>query len=284
MKRFLLLSLFLSTITGILFLRCSSPDVAGGGTIETTNGIVGLVQTGDGEPAVNAIVKLFPDGYDPVAGDGLGVDFIDTCDADGNYRFSHIASGKYTVLARKRETALSSIVRDVYVTDESLTRISPATLDSSGLLTADFSSSDIPSEGYVYIPGTDISTSVGNDGSAILAGVPPGKVQEVLLSFDNNEKRNVLREEVTVMAGDTITIELPLWNYRRRIILNTSSTGADVTEDVTDFPVLIRLSSENFEFSQVRSDGSDLLFTGDDGSVLPSAIERWDAENGRAEI
>lgn len=34
----------------LFFLNCSGPDIAGGGTIETTNGVVGVIRNSDNTP------------------------------------------------------------------------------------------------------------------------------------------------------------------------------------------------------------------------------------------
>ncbi|MBF0432531.1 MAG: DUF2341 domain-containing protein, partial [Fibrobacteria bacterium] len=68
------------------------------------------------------------------------------------------------------------------------------------------------------------------------------------------------------------------WSYSSKIYFNTSGTGADVAGNVTNVPVLIRLTSSNFAFSQADADGDDIRFADTDGTHLPYEIERW--ENG----
>ncbi len=284
MKRILYALILLSAAAPIFFLRCSVSTVDGGGTIETTNGVAGVIRNSDTTPASNTVVKLFPDDYDPVADTSLDGSFTDTTDTGGTYRFSRVAAGRYVVLARNLTLATSFIARDVTVSNDSLTRVPAGTLYRPGLIAADFSSGSPAAGGYVYIPGTDISSPIGSDGSALLTDVPPGTISTVILASGANEKRNVLRNKITVTADDTITIEHPLWKYSCRIGLTTTPAGADVAGDVYNFPVLIRLENGNFDFSQARVDGGDLVFSGSGGTSLPHEIERWDASAGRAEI
>lgn len=68
------------------------------------------------------------------------------------------------------------------------------------------------------------------------------------------------------------------WNgdfaYRTKINLNTQAAG--VTGEVARAPVLIRLHSGNFNFADVKPDGSDLRFVaGDDRTPLKFHIESW---------
>ena len=47
------------------------------------------------------------------------------------------------------------------------------------------------------------------------------------------------------------------WTYRKEITIDATKIDADLT----DFPVLVKLTSTNFDFSKVRSDGFDIRFT-----------------------
>ncbi len=64
------------------------------------------------------------------------------------------------------------------------------------------------------------------------------------------------------------------WSYRTRLTLNPTQTG--VTGEIGTTPVLVRLHSGNFQFSDAKSDGSDLRFyAGDDKTALQFQIEKW---------
>jgi biopolymer transport protein ExbB len=70
------------------------------------------------------------------------------------------------------------------------------------------------------------------------------------------------------------------WAYRKKITLNTSASGADTHEALSDFPVLVRLHTGNFTFLEAREDGGDLrLVAGDDKTPLKYHIEQWDPIN-----
>ncbi|MBF0433100.1 MAG: DUF2341 domain-containing protein, partial [Fibrobacteria bacterium] len=75
------------------------------------------------------------------------------------------------------------------------------------------------------------------------------------------------------------------WSYSRKIYLNTTEQGSNVTGDVEEFPVLIKLSSTNFTFSEADTDGDDIRFTKSDGSTdISYEIERWSDAKDSAEI
>lgn len=63
------------------------------------------------------------------------------------------------------------------------------------------------------------------------------------------------------------------WLYRKKITFdNTASAGA-----LTDFPVLVQLTSSNIDFAKVEANGADLRFVdpADNTTVLDHEIENW---------
>ncbi len=74
------------------------------------------------------------------------------------------------------------------------------------------------------------------------------------------------------------------WQYSRSIYLNTSSSGANVAGIVENFPVLIRLRADNFDFSQAGDQGQDIRFASASGLPLEYEIERWNATAKTAEV
>lgn len=68
------------------------------------------------------------------------------------------------------------------------------------------------------------------------------------------------------------------WKYRKKIDLDTSASGASIAAAVDGVPLLIRLHSGNFDFTQAREDGADLRFVdGDDVTQLKYQIESYDS-------
>jgi biopolymer transport protein ExbB len=70
------------------------------------------------------------------------------------------------------------------------------------------------------------------------------------------------------------------WAHSKKLAIDTTPTGGDVKEAVTQLPVLVRLHSGNFVFSEAKPDGSDLrFFAGDNKTPLKYHIERYDSTN-----
>lgn len=68
------------------------------------------------------------------------------------------------------------------------------------------------------------------------------------------------------------------WEYRKKIALDTSTSGADIQQNLMDFTVLVRLHSGNFDFTRAKENGEDLrIVNSDDTTLLKYHIEMFDA-------
>lgn len=74
------------------------------------------------------------------------------------------------------------------------------------------------------------------------------------------------------------------WLYKGNIKVDTTPTGHNVLNSVTNFPILVRLNSSNFDFSKSMTNGEDVRFSDSNGNHLSYEIERWDSVNELAEV
>ncbi|MBI3962177.1 MAG: DUF2341 domain-containing protein, partial [Deinococcus sp.] len=73
----------------------------------------------------------------------------------------------------------------------------------------------------------------------------------------------------------------PNWQYRRKLILRYSAQA----EDLTDFPLLVKLTGANFDFSLAQTSGQDLRFLdADNATQLSYEIESWDPARQEAYV
>ena len=75
------------------------------------------------------------------------------------------------------------------------------------------------------------------------------------------------------------------WKHSGSMYLVTDSAGADLPVSAVEknFPLLVRLNQEYFDFSQAKPQGEDVRFSSK-GKPLAYQIERWNAEEGEADI
>lgn len=83
----------------------------------------------------------------------------------------------------------------------------------------------------------------------------------------------------------TVSAQYQGWQYTGSIYIFTTPEGANlpVAAVVEDFPVLVRLHKDFFNFRQAKPDGTDIRFSAN-GKSLAYQIEEWDAANGTASI
>ncbi|WP_445489668.1 DUF2341 domain-containing protein [Rhodopseudomonas sp. RCAM05734] len=73
------------------------------------------------------------------------------------------------------------------------------------------------------------------------------------------------------------------WRLRKKINIDASATGANITDPIGTVPTLVRLHVGNFRFSLAKDDGSDLRFVaGDDKTPLKHHVEKYDSLLGEA--
>jgi biopolymer transport protein ExbB len=100
-------------------------------------------------------------------------------------------------------------------------------------------------------------------------------------------RRDILTRIIVAAIGLVFFVSVPVqnahawwdgkWQQRKKIQFDASTKGADIKENLTDVPVLVRLHTGNFSFSNAKADGADLRFvSADDKSPLKYHIEKFD--------
>ena len=90
---------------------------------------------------------------------------------------------------------------------------------------------------------------------------------------------------VFVLAGQ-VSADYPGWKQSGSSFILTTPEGANLpaSASVENFPLLVRLHKDFFDFNQAQPDGADLRFSTSKGEPLAYQIEEWDAKNGVASI
>jgi len=89
-----------------------------------------------------------------------------------------------------------------------------------------------------------------------------------------------------VFSAEASSADYARWQYSGSLYILTTANGANLPETavVKDFPLLVRLHSDWFEFGQAQPGGDDVRFATGDGEPLVYQIEQWDPESGTASI
>jgi hypothetical protein len=76
------------------------------------------------------------------------------------------------------------------------------------------------------------------------------------------------------------------WRYSGSVYILTTPEGADLpaTASEKDFPLLVRLHRDYFDFRQAKPGGEDIRFSTSEAAPLAYQVEEWDAANGAASV
>jgi hypothetical protein len=268
----------------LLICRCGVYSVAGGTSTSENGFMAGIIVNRTGLPVPSTRVMLFPADYDPVKGGGAV--FVDTTGSDGRYIFSNLDSGSYNVVSVNLFDKKRGFVNRIHVAEDTIT-VSADTLQLPGTIKVVLPAGFDSNYGYFFIPGTSVYSWLSdNNGYVILDSVPAQANLSVYYAVRGSSAPapKVVRDSVMVAPGGIMTLEYVEWKFSKKLVLNTTASGADVVGNVMNFPALVRLTNSNFKFSEAKSGGEDIRFTKSDGSPLSFEIERWDASQGSAEI
>ena len=80
--------------------------------------------------------------------------------------------------------------------------------------------------------------------------------------------------------------QYPGWQHSGSLCILTTPEGANLPDTALehDFPLLVRLDKDWFDFSQAKPSGEDVRFASADGTPLACQIDEWDAAAGVASI
>jgi len=97
------------------------------------------------------------------------------------------------------------------------------------------------------------------------AASSPGKFGNSLV-FDGNGDALRVTPEGAKLSGTSLTSRIPI-----------TFDNSSATEDLTNFPILVKLNSSRISYSKTQDLGQDIRFTDSDGSTLLNyEIEKWD--------
>jgi hypothetical protein len=278
----------LAAMPALLFAACSAvaPLSSGGSGTETTTGISGSVLYPSGKPASHARVIIRPSDYVSSANTPRAtISYHDTVtDSDGTFHIPGMDTGSFSIEINDNATSNILVQHSVHVNEgiQNLGSliIRPYAKLGGSVDTAGRSQGNL----YIQVEGLERLQPVGADGSFEISNLPEGSFTIRCITAGAPEAASEV-SNVKELPGAVSTVSVQAgWRYSRVLYLNTTSEGADVTEDETGFPVLIRLNQSNFDFSQARDSGQDLRFAKADGTPLSYEIESYDLQGLSAVI
>ncbi len=275
--------LFLMSGMALCLGACWS--TSGGDATETGNALTGQVVDEKGKPIAEAEVWILKTNYD--AEKGSVSDSMKTqTDHQGRFSFAKLSLGQYSLFERKVSTG--QVKRRNLDQTSIQNNLAPDTLEWPGVIRVPVPETSRPGISYVYLAGTPLSSAITAEALSLgylnLTGVPPGNLPTLYYNLDRIRSIPYsIDSGSTLASGETKSIpKSQLWRNSIRLVLNTGATGINLKENLTLFPIAVRLKSPMFDFSQAMPDGEDLYFTKSDGSPLAHEIELWNPHGSEA--
>lgn len=267
-------------------VRCTIDHVAGGGGSDVGNGVVaGSVVTSEGKPAACARVLIIPSEYNPVILNPKLKIVGDTADVNGVYRIIGLQQGTYSLEARAADDGTRLLVEKIRVEKDSENSPRKDTLQRPGSIRLALPYNVDTVNGYVYVPGTTIAKLLrAAKGDLMIDSVPATVISALHYGVTDSGGVKVIRYDIRVVSDAVTVISHPAWKHMRRLSFNTTASGAAVDGNVENFPVLVRLTRSNFDFSEARAGGEDLRFIKPDNTMYPYELEQWDAAGENAVV
>jgi hypothetical protein len=279
--------LLIFTLLLAFTVQCINPSSAGG-TADTGNArVAAVILSSDGTPAGRVPVILTKKEYlaainsqAPVwRGD---IQFLSTDDS-GHVVIDSLDSGDYIIEVNDTSGSAVCLRFSISAATDSTTKLhgimkSYASIDgNAGPL------QDKTQKRFLLIYGLNRCVPVGDDGAFVVKDLPEGEFDLKIIS-DVKKWEPIEINDVATVSNKTVLLPAAGWLYHKIININTTSTGAAIGDTLTQFPLLVRLSADNFSFSSACSDGKDIRFISLDSSVLPHEIEYWDSTKQQASI
>ena len=204
-------------------------------------------------------------------------------DEGGHFRIDSMDTGNYTIEVNDRVSGACLLTCRILPGTGEISlgadTIHPyAAVEGSAALPPGFSGNV-----FVQVYGLERCIPLDAAGHFMIADLPAGSFRFRVASKDTLFTP-IYVDSVKAVSGAITEVPFAGWRFSERLGLNTTSSGADVAGTVYDFPVLVRLSKGNFDFSHAAGNGADLRFTKPDGAPLSYEIEQWDSAGGAGTV
>ena len=268
-----------------IFFRCTLDYAGGPGSgSETTNSITIAAAYPDGTPAAGAVVRVRHASYLPdQSTSSQSTTFrADTITDSSGSVILKIDTGIYMIETNDSRGNASIVTQ--WIKEEDSAVVSPV-LKKTGEITGRIDMTQNFPNATVQVFGIERTAKVDStDGTFIINDLPEGAYSIRLYSPGQYYIAPVICGILVSEGLSTDIGEVTLsWPFAQIILLNTTTSGASVSETQTGFPVAIRLNAFNFNFFFTKQKGEIIRFV-KNGDTLAHEVELWDVPNYQALI
>ena len=267
---------------------CGRSPVAGGTTDTGNSRVAATIYKNDGSRVKGASVTLRSKNFlSVVSGAGMQKDLVRAketfTDDSGYFEIDSIESGDYFIEVNDRLFSAALLTATVSGMANSSMFFTDTLRPYAGI-TGNTSPPSGPSvKMYLLAFGLERRILIDSTGHFEIKDLPSGTLRFRIVSQDAFFNPIDI-DSIVIAPGKIDTVPFAGWGHSTGIFLNTTASGADIMGLVTHFPILVRLTSSNFNFPEAKTNGYDIRFAKSDNAQLSYEIERWDAVNQQAEI
>jgi hypothetical protein len=266
-------------------------NVAGGSGSTTTNGFTVQVVGSSGAPLGQAEVRVRPSGYcvvpTTISESQINGTVIDTItDANGAIVIGGLVPGMYTVEIFSKKAGEGVVFRRKIVEGDA-EKVGKLVAAETGSVQGVFVQR-LESNGkrfFVQVYGMERIAGVDSiNGAYTISGLPPSEYSLRIVCLDTMEVPIDI-PVVTVSSGKLVQIEkITAWQHEGVVRLNAAIAGLGPADTLFEFPLLLRLTNANFDFSSAKKKGEDLRVVKPNNALVSFEIEQWDSVNGSAVV
>lgn len=281
----------LSCTVALLCLCTKAPLQTAGGTSDTGNPcITGMVQRPDSTGAPGALVRLRSTDYFAPAGMAGRLrrfSFETMTDDSGRFVLDSLETGTFRLEAIFENSLAVQRIADIEY-DSHQVDLGVLSLAPFARLTGNVGEFGIqaPDSGQlqVGINGLERSVQVDNDGSFAFDDLPQGAFVLQITSPEPGFE-NLRTDTVSAISDSTTTVSsLSVFPYSAKIVLNTTSSGANIAENVYSAVLLVRLAFDAVTPPLGANGRRDIRFVGAAGQGIPHEIGWWDSAGDSAGV
>ncbi len=258
-------------------------EIAGGGGVETTGGqIISLAGK-----AAGARVRLIPADYNPLLHKSFPDSLSTWTNNEGIFSLRGVAQGKYNLEVWQKQDG-SRLLRTGIVLAQGFSKLH--FIDTLKMPCQARIVWENPRGGSLFIPGTSTFQKISqleiDSGKIILDSLPEGYSPPIFLA-DSKDPSLLIKLTDSLQLRTGMLNEFGAyvdWLHQGVLSINTGSTIGQSSESLGNYPLLLRLNANNFNFQEAKSKGEDIRFFASSGNPLAFEIESWNAITQQAEI
>ena len=266
-----------SLLTAAVLVGC----LAGSETGNPSKGLTGRIRTLDGLPAARTRVVLVPEAFVPADARSAAALPAATTDANGNYAFRDVASGRYNVEAMNPADGSRARAEGIEA-GKSQIEIPVQTLGVPGSIAAALKGAADTVTGFIYLPGSTFRAAVRASDSVVrLDSLPPGRIDSLVYGSASSLPPRTFAWNLRVQSSAVDSASGPFLAWRRSLSLTVDGgpAGAKLSANVAGIP--LRIALPDSVLGSGAKDGSDLRIANEQGADLPCEVQ---AQGGSAAL